>query len=131
MFASSRSRRAGHTVVVKNMKVITVGSAEEDAEEENFFIQDRKICSGARGCGGEGQNRRTVFFTLFPGLPFLAGHELHESINIERPPSSHPKRIFFRWVCGRPCGEATSRVGGWDFDVVEPEAANGSQRLGG
>jgi hypothetical protein len=49
-----------------------------------------------QGCGGEGQNRQMVFFTLFPGFPFLARHELQESINIERPPSFYPKRIFFQ-----------------------------------
>jgi hypothetical protein len=71
----------------------------------------KKIFSDWRGflgrrCGGEGQNRRMVFFTLFPGFPFLGGYEVEESINT---PSFHPKRIFFRWVCGRACGEARSR----------------------
>jgi len=39
-----------------------------------------------------------VFFRLFPGFPFLRGREVEESINTERPPSFHLKRIFFRWV---------------------------------
>jgi hypothetical protein len=58
-----------------------------------------------RGCGGQGQNRWMVFFRLFPGFPFLRGHEVEESINTEGPPSFHPKRNFMRWVCGRRCGK--------------------------
>ena len=69
-----------------------------------FFRRERSL-----GCGGERQNGRMVFFRLFPGFPFLRGHEVEEAINIERPPSFHPKRNFFRRVCGRPCGSATSR----------------------
>jgi hypothetical protein len=33
-------------------------------------------------------------------FPFLRGHELEETIKIERPPSFHPKRIVFRYLCG-------------------------------
>jgi hypothetical protein len=46
-----------------------------------------------RGCGGQGQNRWMLFFRLFPGFPFLRRHEVDESINTERPPSFHPRRI--------------------------------------
>ena len=79
-------------------------SDDEAAEEENFFSLERFL---GRGCGGQGQNRWMVFFTPFPGFPFLLEHEVEESINTEGPPSFHPKRIFFQW---QRCGEATSRV---------------------
>jgi hypothetical protein len=91
---------------------------EEDAEEENFFRRERFSPARVRWRGAEATDGVLHAFPfLFPGFPFLGGPELEETINIGRPPSFHPKRNFFRWVCGRRCGEATSRA-----DGVEPEA---------
>jgi len=92
-------------------------------EEETFFRRERFSPARVRWRGAEATDGVLHAFPfLFLGFPFLGGHELEESINIERPPSFHPKRNFFRWVYGGRCGEATSRL------RVAPEAvrvANG------
>ena len=68
----------------------------------------------------------SAFPFLFPGFPFLGGHELEESITSIRKEISSDG-------CGRRCGSATSR----DFDGVGPEAlreltagATGRRRMG-
>jgi hypothetical protein len=104
-------------------------SDDEEDEEENFFRRERFSPARVRWRGAEATDHAFPF--LFPGFPFLGGHEVEESINIERPPSFHPKRNFFRWAA------MWSSVEGRDFDGVEPEAlreltagATGRRRIG-
>ena len=73
-------------------------SDDEAAEEENFFSLERFSRARVRWTGAEPMDG---VLQAFPGFPFLRGHEVEESINTEGPPSFHPKRIFFQWVCGQ------------------------------
>ena len=69
--------------------------SDEDAEEEKIFSLERFSRARVRWTGAEPMDG------VLQGLPFLRGHEVEESINTEGPPSFHPKRIFFQWVCGQ------------------------------
>jgi hypothetical protein len=88
-----------HAVALKSLSQVLLSLADREVSIKQECCVKKVITVGVQSGAGAVDRGRTDGWCssrIFPGFPFLRGHEVEESINTEGPPSFHPKRNFIR-----------------------------------